>query len=228
MLSSSLSREHFLMMASWDISALSSTRPLDIGEWSGETLCRGECVALIGSAAACASRLRTIERDGWLIGGRLVLGGFWPQTGISEARLSALRHTIVGRIGHDRLEWPDKPIVEIVAASATAAGRRAAVASVMAQRLLTAQRVSQRVWHANPSALLPATRQKVEIAAGLVIDHPVLLLDNPLSGLEPEGQEAAIRLLLRAKRNGAVLIGILDDVARAALADRVIQVDAAH
>lgn len=186
----------------------------------------GECVALTGPAAACSLRLRAIERDAWRIGGRLCLGEGWPETGIGETRAAVLRRSVVGWIGHSRAEWPAKTVLDSVTAPALTVGRCPAVATLVARTVLSALGVSQRLWNAKPSALPAITRQKVEIAAGLVVDHPVLLLDDPLAGLDAEGRVAAMRLLRRAKRDGSLLIGILDDAARAELADRIIPVDA--
>lgn len=66
-------------------------------------------------------------------------------------------------------------------------------------------------------------RQRLGIAAALLGDPPVLILDEPASGLDPEGQEAMLSLLERlvAARRPAVLITShhFDEVAR--LCDRI-------
>jgi ABC-2 type transport system ATP-binding protein len=69
-------------------------------------------------------------------------------------------------------------------------------------------------------------RQKLSVAAALLHDPPLLVLDEPLVGLDPRGARALKDLLReRAERGGGVLVSThLLDVAER-LCDRVVILD---
>ena len=60
---------------------------------------------------------------------------------------------------------------------------------------------------------------------GLVRPYSILLLDEPTASLDAVNREAAIELILEAKKQGAAIVVIChDEIARDRLADRLFDV----
>lgn len=57
-----------------------------------------------------------------------------------------------------------------------------------------------------PGALSRGMRQKLQLACALVRPHRLLMLDEPVVGLDPASQRMLQRLLLEAKRNGVAVV----------------------
>src|SRR5439155_7031636 len=55
-------------------------------------------------------------------------------------------------------------------------------------------------------ALSKGMRQKVLIAAAVLADTPVLLLDEPMIGLDPKGQRELREILVEIRERGAAII----------------------
>lgn len=79
----------------------------------------------------------------------------------------------------------------------------------------------------SPFALSGGQQRSVALAGVLAMRQPVLVLDEPMAGLDPAGRSRVRRLLDQLKRNGTTIMLVthdMDDVAE--LADRVIALDA--
>ena len=74
-----------------------------------------------------------------------------------------------------------------------------------------------------PGQLSRGMRQKAQLACALVRPFRLLLLDEPVVGLDPPSQQALHRLLVAAKRDGAAILLSTHQLAFAAgLADRAV------
>jgi len=79
--------------------------------------------------------------------------------------------------------------------------------------------------HLLPRELSRGLRQKTQLACGLLRPYEVLILDEPVSGLDPPSRQALHSLLQRVKGEGALVVfsthdlGFADD-----LADRIVVV----
>jgi ABC-2 type transport system ATP-binding protein len=74
-----------------------------------------------------------------------------------------------------------------------------------------------------PGQLSRGMRQKTQLACALVRPFQVLLLDEPVVGLDPPSQQALHRVLLAAKQDGAAILLSTHQLAFAAgLADRAV------
>jgi ABC-2 type transport system ATP-binding protein len=74
-----------------------------------------------------------------------------------------------------------------------------------------------------PGQLSRGMRQKTQLACALVRPFQVLLLDEPVVGLDPPSQQALHRVLVAAKRDGAAILLSTHQLAFAAgLADRAV------
>ena len=73
-----------------------------------------------------------------------------------------------------------------------------------------------------PAQLSGGQRQRVALLRALLRAQPLLLLDEPLTGLDPDAREVLHRLLLEQKRAGvAMILASHDAEDRQVLADRV-------
>jgi ABC-2 type transport system ATP-binding protein len=59
---------------------------------------------------------------------------------------------------------------------------------------------------ARPGALSRGMRQKLQLACALLRPHRLLMLDEPVVGLDPASQRMLQRLLLEAKRDGVAVV----------------------
>jgi ABC-2 type transport system ATP-binding protein len=74
-----------------------------------------------------------------------------------------------------------------------------------------------------PGQLSRGMRQKAQLACALVRPFKLLLLDEPVVGLDPPSQQALHRILVAAKRDGAAILLSTHQLAFAAgLADRAV------
>lgn len=74
-----------------------------------------------------------------------------------------------------------------------------------------------------PRELSRGLRQKTQIACGLLRPYQVLILDEPVSGLDPPSRQALHDLLNRVKAEGALVVFSTHDLGFAdGLADRIV------
>ena len=73
-----------------------------------------------------------------------------------------------------------------------------------------------------PHRLSGGQRQRVAIAAVLVTEPEVLVLDEPTSMLDPSGRREILGELIRIKQMGKTIVLVTHDMTEAALADRVV------
>lgn len=79
---------------------------------------------------------------------------------------------------------------------------------------------------ASPFALSGGQQRSVAIAGVLAMGQPILVLDEPMAGLDPTGRKHIRRLLKQLKQDGTTLIMVthsMEDVTE--LADQVIELD---
>ncbi len=75
-----------------------------------------------------------------------------------------------------------------------------------------------------PATFSGGEQQRVNIARGLVAEHPILLLDEPTAALDIANRDAVIELIDAARRRGTAIVGIFHDAAvREAVATRTVE-----
>jgi alpha-D-ribose 1-methylphosphonate 5-triphosphate synthase subunit PhnL len=61
----------------------------------------------------------------------------------------------------------------------------------------------------------------------MIVDYPILLLDEPTASLDAGNRDVVAALIQEARDRGAALVGIFhDDALRTRLADRLIHLEA--
>lgn len=93
----------------------------------------------------------------------------------------------------------------------------------MLQRL----NLPESLWHLAPATFSGGEQQRVNIARSLILDYPIVLLDEPTASLDAANREVVADLIADARERGAALVGIFhDDTLRSHVADRLIHLEA--
>lgn len=177
----------------------------------------GETVALLGPNGAGKSTLLLILAGVLRAsGGRAQVGGL--EIPGDEPRLG----TRVGFVPQGESLYPELTVRETIRFFGRLHGVRGSILRERGERLLKdmalVERADDRV-----GALSGGLRQRVAVAASLVHDPPVLLLDEPATGLDPPAR-ARLSVSLRALSGGtrSILFSTHNLEDAAALASRVI------
>jgi heme exporter protein A len=165
---------------------------------------RGECVAVLGANGAGKSTLlRTLA--GLLrpdAGTAEVLGGTLPAD-------AALRRRI-GYLGHETSLYRDldaRENLEYYARLFGVAGSR--VPELIAEVGL------ERVGSRHVAAYSRGMQQRLGLARALLHEPELVLLDEPLTGLDPDGAAVFARMLARLRSAGTTVLMATHDIARA-------------
>lgn len=107
------------------------------------------------------------------------------------------------------------------------AGRDRSFDREAAHRLLAEVGLVDLAWQREVRTLSGGERHRLALVRGLLWDPPVLVADEPLSGLDAATAERCFaRLAAFARRDGHAALVVLHDPALAELADRVLRLEA--
>ena len=186
----------------------------------------GECLALVGpSGAGKSTLLRLLYGNYRAASGsiRIRRGTTWTELAGAEPRtvLELRRHTI-GFVSQFLRVIPRVSALDVVAEPMLRLGAPAVEARDKAAFLLSLLNVPARLWSLAPATFSGGEQQRVNIARSLIVDYPILLLDEPTASLDAENRARVVELLSRRRDQGAALIGIFHDVeVRDQLANRI-------
>ncbi len=86
--------------------------------------------------------------------------------------------------------------------------------------------VAEHLWDTPPTLLSGGEQQRVNLARGLVVPAPVLLLDEPVASLDPRSRAAVLDLVEDLRNQGTAILSVFHDLdAVRRLADRVLLVN---
>jgi alpha-D-ribose 1-methylphosphonate 5-triphosphate synthase subunit PhnL len=93
--------------------------------------------------------------------------------------------------------------------------------------LLARLNIPERLWTLAPGTFSGGEQQRVNIARGLMVEWPILLLDEPTASLDDTNRQVVLELIAEAKEAGSAVIGIFHDRAvRDVVADRYLDMSA--
>ncbi|MCB1954339.1 MAG: phosphonate C-P lyase system protein PhnL [Rhodocyclaceae bacterium] len=177
----------------------------------------GECLVLDGPSGAGKSTLLRCLYGNYLVsGGRILLrrpsdGLVLDLCSISPHLLTDLRRTTLGYVSQFLRVIPRVSAREIVAEPLTAVGVPMAQALERADALLDRLNLSSRIRHLPPATFSGGEQQRVNIARGLIVPKPVLLLDEPTASLDARNRAVVIALIQEARLAGCAIVGIFHD-----------------
>ncbi|MBT8764529.1 ATP-binding cassette domain-containing protein [Desulfohalobiaceae bacterium Ax17] len=95
-----------------------------------------------------------------------------------------------------------------------------------AQNLLNQVGLGYLNWDRDASTLSGGERHRLSIVRALLWDPPVLIFDEPISGLDQENREICFQLILdQARRPGRAVLCVLHDEKLAKLADQIFRLE---
>ncbi len=187
----------------------------------------GEHVALAGSSGAGKSTLlKCVYRTYLPSAGSVVLrcaDGAVDLTALSDAQLARRRGRDVGYVSQFLRAEPRRGALDVVARAGVARGMSRDVALDAAARSLQRLNIDESLWDVYASVLSGGEKQRVNLAAGTISPPRLLLLDEPVSALDPANREAALDLIADLTAQGVAVLAVFHDLdAMYRLASRVV------
>jgi alpha-D-ribose 1-methylphosphonate 5-triphosphate synthase subunit PhnL len=190
----------------------------------------GEHVAIAGpNGAGKSSLLRCIHRTYLPDSGSIVL-----HRADSPVELTQLPDRAMARLrGRDIcyvsqfLEAPPRTgALEVVAEAARRRGLGRDAAHQAAAASLRRLGLEEALWDVDCGVLSGGERQRINLAAGTVSPPRLLLLDEPVSALDPANREVALNLIGSLTSDGVAVLAVFHDLeAIRRLATRVLRLD---
>lgn len=181
------------------------------------TLYAGEHLALVGaSGAGKSSLLRCIYRNYLPDEGtvRLHDGEHTTElTALDDRTMARLRGRDFGYVAQFLNAPPRQGPLRLVANAARRRGLSQADAEDAAAASLSKLGVEQRLWDVDCSVLSGGERQRVNLAAGTVSPPRLLLLDEPVSALDPENRALALTVIEQLRHRDVSVLAIYHDMA---------------
>lgn len=202
---------------------------LPVFEGLNLTVRSGECVALHGpSGAGKSTLLRTLYANYKPHAGQVLVrheNRWVDMASASPHAVLAVRRRTMGYVSQFLRVIPRVPSLDIVAEPLKALGTGEAEARDRAAALLARLRIPERLWSLAPATFSGGEQQRVNIARGFIVSHPVLLLDEPTASLDAANRQTVIDLINEAKAAGTAVVGIFHDAdVRQAVADHLFSV----
>lgn len=187
----------------------------------------GECVVLTGpSGAGKSSILKLIYGNYRCDEGRILVHigeGAVDVATATPREILAVRHNVLGYVTQFLRAVPRVSALDIVAEPLVARGLSPAEAQSRAAELLKRFNVPERLWTLPPATFSGGEQQRINLARGLLADHPVILLDEPTASLDAKNRAVVVGIVAERKARGAAIVAIVhDEGVRDAIADTLI------
>ena len=192
------------------------------------TVGEGEHVALAGtSGAGKSSLLKCVYRTYLPSAGQILFRTSGGQqvdlSTLDERTMAELRDREIGYVSQFLRAEPRRTTFEVVRRAGHRRGMIGSAAVDAAAQALREVRIPETLWSSFPSVLSGGERQRVNIAKGTIAAPRLLLLDEPVSALDPENREAVLERIAGLRANNVALLSVFHDLdAMRRLATRVV------
>jgi alpha-D-ribose 1-methylphosphonate 5-triphosphate synthase subunit PhnL len=122
-----------------------------------------------------------------------------------------VRRRTLGYVSQFLRVIPRVATLDIVAEPLLQSGASPQQARQRAGDLLHRLNVPERLWQLPPGTFSGGEQQRVNIARGLIVPRPVLLLDEPTASLDADNRAVVAQLLTEARAAGSAVLGIFHD-----------------
>jgi alpha-D-ribose 1-methylphosphonate 5-triphosphate synthase subunit PhnL len=181
------------------------------------TVGQHECLALTGpSGIGKSSLLRCVYGNYVPQSGsiRIRHEGRWTEiVGAAPKEILTLRHRTIGYVRQFLRVVPRIATLDLVMEPVIALGYPADEARDKATGLLNRLGIPERLWSVPPATFSGGEQQRVNIARSLIVDYPILLLDEPTASLDSGNRAVVVELIVEARQRGAAIMAIVHDEA---------------
>ncbi len=184
----------------------------------------GQCVALTGpSGAGKSSILKLIYGNYRCDQGQILVRQGDDVVDMASAlprRILSVRQRSLGYVTQFLRAVPRVSALDTVAEPLVMKAVPREAATERAAAMLRRFNVPERLWSLPPATFSGGEQQRINLARGLLPEHPILLLDEPTASLDANNRAAVIDIIRERKQQGAAIVAIVhDDDVRAAIAD---------
>lgn len=177
----------------------------------------GRLTALAGSSGAGKSSiLKCIYRTYLPSAGRVVLttsdGETVDLVGLGDREMADLRQREIGYVSQFLRAEPRRGCLDVVVRAGVRRGLTVAHAHQAAEAVLTRLNVAADLWGTYPTLLSGGEQQRVNFAAATLAPPRVLLLDEPVSALDPANRAAAMGVVDDLVARGVGVLAVFHDV----------------
>jgi len=189
----------------------------------------GQCIALTGpSGVGKSSILKLIFGNYRCDSGHIRIRHGEDVIDIAAApprQILSLRQQALGYVTQFLRAVPRVSALDIVAEPLLAKAVPHSEATERAAAMLRRFNIPERLWQLPPATFSGGEQQRVNLARGLLPEHPVLLLDEPTASLDADNRAVVVDAVRERKHKGAAIVAIVhDEDVRSAIADRCIDV----
>ena len=175
----------------------------------------GECVVLAGpSGAGKSTLLRCIYGNYAVQAGHIHVWHDGRLVDVAKAHhrsILDLRRRTIGYVSQFLRVVPRVPAIDVVAEPLLRAGVAKDEARTRAAEMLERLAIPRRMWELAPQTFSGGEQQRVNLARGLALPTPLLLLDEPTSALDPDNRRRVAALIDEAKARGCAVLGVFHD-----------------
>ncbi len=188
----------------------------------------GQHLALAGTSGAGKSTLlraiyRTYAPSSGEVWFRLSDDSVVNLAQISDPEIVALRGRQIGYVSQFLRAQPRRSVLDLVIRAGVSRGMNVVDARELGILSLRRLNIGEQLWDVHTSVLSGGEKQRVNIAAGLISPPRLLLLDEPVSALDPENRESAIQLISELTHQGVAVLAVFHDLdAIARLATQIV------
>ena len=188
------------------------------------TVAAGECVTLAGPSGTGKSTLMRSLYGNYRIGS----GKIWVRHRGEMVDIAAAPPRIVLEVRRETMGYvsqflrvvPRVGTLDIVADELIQRGGDPDAARRTAAELLLRLNIPARMHDIPPATFSGGEQQRVNLARGFVVDHPIVLVDEPTASLDAENKAIVVSLIQEAKARGTAIVAICHDAeVREAISD---------
>ena len=193
----------------------------------------GECVVLDGPSGTGKSTLLKMLYGNYRADSGQILvqtaSGIEDLVAIHPHRMLQIRRDTVGFVSQFLRVIPRVSTWDVVCEPLRRQGADESIVAERARQLLQRLNLPQSLLPLAPATFSGGEQQRVNIARSLMVEYPILLLDEPTASLDAANREVVARLIEEARQRGAAVVGIFhDDGLRSRLADRLYALESAQ